>query len=43
MRGVRERNDLPIPRAHTLGLPSATAIDAWLLAHPETVRGCLQR
>ena len=39
VRGVRERNDPPIPRAHTLGLPSSSTIDAWLLAHPETVRG----
>ena len=38
MRGVRERNKPPIPRAHTLGLANASAIDAWLLARPETVR-----
>ena len=37
VRGVRERNEPPIPPGRVLGLASASAIDAWLLQHPETV------
>lgn len=37
VQGVAARNDPPLPPAHMLGLPNASAVDAWLLAHPETV------
>ena len=35
--GVRQRNDPPIPPEHVLGLSNASAVDNWLLQHPETV------
>lgn len=37
VRGVMSRNDPPIPPQHVMGLANATAVDAWLMAHPETV------
>ena len=43
MLGVRQRNDPPIPPEHVLGLANASAVDTWLLQHPETVssqEGC---
>lgn len=39
VQGIREHNSPPIPPEHTLGLANASAIDAWLLAHPEAVHG----
>ena len=36
--GVRQGNDPPIPPEHVLGLANASAVDTWLLQHPETVR-----
>lgn len=38
MRGVRERNRPRIPAEHAMGLANASAIDAYLLSHPDTVR-----
>jgi hypothetical protein len=31
-----ERNEPPIPPSRVLGLANASAVDAWLLQHPET-------
>lgn len=36
VRGVMERNEPPIPPSRVLGLANASAVDAWLLQHPET-------
>ncbi|KAL4434281.1 hypothetical protein ABPG75_000722 [Micractinium tetrahymenae] len=36
VHGVAARNDPPLPPEHVLGLPNASAVDAWLLSHPET-------
>ena len=37
VRGVMANNDPPIPAEHVMGLGNSSAVDAWLLQHPETV------